>query len=51
MKELGKVSIVTRGSFKSGDFSPNGEVKSIKITNVGVNQFVDDDNEYLPKFF
>jgi type I restriction enzyme M protein len=52
MKELGEVTIVTSGySFKSGDFSPNGDVKSIKITNVGVNQFVDDENEYLPKSF
>jgi len=52
MKELGEVSIVTSGySFKSGDFSPNGEVKSIKITNVGVNQFIEDENEYLPKSF
>ena len=52
MKELGEVTVVTSGySFKSGDFSPNGEVKSIKITNVGVNQFVDDENEYLPKSF
>jgi type I restriction enzyme M protein len=52
MKELSEVSIVTSGySFKSGDFSPNGEVKSIKITNVGVNQFIEDENEYLPKSF
>jgi type I restriction enzyme M protein len=52
LKELCEVSLVTSGySFKSGDFSPNGEIKSIKITNVGVNQFIDDENEYLPKSF
>lgn len=52
MKELCEVSLVISGySFKSGDFSPNGEIKSIKITNVGVNQFIDDENEYLPKSF
>ncbi len=42
-------SIVNGFAFKSGDFSPNNKVKSIKITNVGVYSFIEECNNYLPQ--
>jgi type I restriction enzyme S subunit len=51
-KTLNEVSKIISGyAFKSGDFSNNNEIKSIKITNVGVNSFVEDDENRLPKSF
>mgnify|MGYP000598456168 CR=1 FL=1 len=42
-------TIVNGFAFKSGDFSPNNKAKSIKITNVGVYNFVEKSDNYLPK--
>jgi len=42
-------TIVNGFAFKSGDFSPNNKAKSIKITNVGVYNFVEESDNYLPK--
>ena len=44
-------SIINGFAFKSGDFSPNAEVKCIKITNVGVREFVCESDSYLPADF
>jgi type I restriction enzyme S subunit len=44
-------NIVNGFSFKSGDFSPSNKVKSIKITNVGVYDFVEESDNYLPQDF
>lgn len=44
-------SIVNGFAFKSTDFSPKEGVKSIKITNVGVRDFVFDSDNYLPDSF
>ena len=41
-------SIVNGYAFKSGDYSTESGAKSIKITNVGVYEFVEDDTSYLP---
>jgi type I restriction enzyme M protein len=40
--------IISGYGFNSQDFSMNGKIKSIKITNVGVGEFVETDNECLP---
>jgi len=51
-KPLETVSAILNGyAFKSTDFSPKGRVKSIKITNVGVRQFVCESDSYLPASF
>jgi type I restriction enzyme S subunit len=48
-RKLAEAAIITNGySFKSGDFSPRNSVKSIKITNVGVREFVEETDNYLP---
>ena len=44
-------SIINGFAFKSGDFSPSAEVKCIKITNVGVREFVCESDSYLPADF
>jgi len=44
-------SIINGFAFKSGDFSPNAKVKCIKITNVGVREFVCESDSYLPAGF
>ncbi len=47
-----KVSKVVNGySFKSKDFSPENKIKSIKITNVGIMEFVEDPSNNLPFSF
>lgn len=47
-----EVSKVVNGySFKSNDFSPGNEIKSIKITNVGIMEFVEDLSNNLPLSF
>ena len=50
VKPLESFSTIVNGyAFKSGDFSSQNEVKSIKITNVGVYEFVQRSDNYLPK--
>ena len=52
MVELDSISEVISGnSFESKDFSSDNEVKCIKITNVGVQEFINDDSSYLPTTF
>lgn len=49
---LCEVSSILNGyAFKSGDFSPNGPTRSIKITNVGVREFVETSDSGLPEDF
>lgn len=49
-KTLKEVSNIISGyAFKSEDFSTDNEIKSIKITNVGVQNFVEEDDNFLPK--
>lgn len=51
-KPLEKVALIINGfAFKSTDFSPRGIVKSIKITNVGVREFICKSDCYLPEGF
>ena len=51
-KSLNELANVVNGhSFKSGDFSEGNEVKSIKITNVGVRTFVETQDNLLPSKF
>lgn len=51
-KSIEEVSEVINGySFKSTDFSAENGVKAIKITNVGINEFVEDISNNLPKVF
>lgn len=51
-KNIEEVSKVVNGySFKSKDFSSENEVKSIKITNVGIKEFVEDSANNLPADF
>jgi len=48
-KKLGEVSYIINGySFSSKDFSANNKISSIKITNVGIREFVEDSNNKLP---
>lgn len=50
MVELGSVCDVISGfSFDSKEFSVKNEIKSIKITNVGVGNFVETETDFLPK--
>ena len=44
-------NIVSGYAFKSADFQPTLGVKSVKITNVGIGEFVADDGNYLPLDF
>ena len=51
-KNIEEISKVVNGySFKSKDFSPDNEIKSIKITNVGIMEFVEDSANNLPSIF
>jgi len=51
-KTINDVSQITNGySFKSQDFSSTNSVKSVKITNVGVSEFVENEDNNLPKEF
>lgn len=50
VKTLKDISNIISGyAFKSGDFSNDNKIKSIKITNVGVQNFVEEDDNFLPK--
>ena len=44
-------NIVSGYACKSTDFQPTLGVKSVKITNVGIGEFVVDDGNYLPRDF
>jgi type I restriction enzyme, S subunit len=51
-KRLDTVSTILNGyAFKSSDFSANEGIKCIKITNVGVREFVSSYDEHLPDSF
>jgi type I restriction enzyme S subunit len=51
-KTIDEVTKVLNGhSFKSKDFSSENSVKSIKITNVGVKEFIQTEDNYLPSSF
>ena|SRR5690606_10231868 len=51
-KKIEEISTVVNGySFKSKDFSADNEIKSIKITNVGIMEFVEDLSNNLPTAF
>ena len=51
-KKIDEISKVVNGySFKSKDFSTENEIKSIKITNVGIMEFVEDSSNNLPSSF
>ena len=50
MKRIIDVASVINGyAFSSNDFKSNNSVKSIKITNVGVKEFVEENDNYLPE--
>ena len=52
MVRLAKVSKIISGySFNSKDFSKNNPVKCVKITNVGVREFIEIDDSNLPQDF
>ena len=52
MVELGEAAQVTSGySFDSKDFAPTNPIKCIKISNVGVREFVADEESNLPAGF
>jgi type I restriction enzyme S subunit len=44
-------SIINGYAFKSTDFQADPGIRSIKITNVGVREFIDDAGNYLPATF
>ncbi len=51
-KRLETVASILNGyAFKSSDFSPKEKVKCIKITNVGVREFICNSGSYLPSSF
>lgn len=43
--------VINGYSFKSQDFNCNNSIRVVKITNVGVKEFVEEDNGKLPKDF
>lgn len=52
MVELGEICEFVSGyAFESTDFTSNFGTKSIKITNVGVGDFVEVESDYLPESF
>ncbi|MBW7844184.1 MAG: restriction endonuclease subunit S [Bacteroidia bacterium] len=51
-KKIQEVTKVINGyAFASKDFKPTNTIKSIKITNVGVKEFVEEADNYLPEKF
>ncbi len=51
-KSIQEITRVLNGyAFSSKDFKPTNEIKSIKITNVGVKAFVEEENNFLPENF
>lgn len=52
MKELNSLAEIISGyGFSSSDFKEDNPIKCIKITNVGVREFVDDDSSRLPESY
>lgn len=52
LSNLENISNIINGySFKSTDFSSKAGLKSIKITNVGVREYIEDESNYLPNEF
>ena len=48
-KPISSVAKVVNGyAFSSDDFKPTNTIKSIKITNVGVGEFIEESENYLP---
>lgn len=48
-RSISSVAKVINGyAFSSNDFKPTNSVKSIKITNVGVGEFIEESDNYLP---
>jgi type I restriction enzyme S subunit len=41
--------VINGYAFSSGDFKPTNTIKSIKITNVGVKEFVEETDNFLPE--
>ncbi|MDX2195567.1 MAG: restriction endonuclease subunit S [Cytophagales bacterium] len=51
-KTIQEITKVVNGyAFASNDFKPTNTVKSVKITNVGVKEFVEEADNYLPEKF
>jgi type I restriction enzyme S subunit len=51
-KRLSEISEIVNGySFRSEDFSPNNSIQSVKITNVGVREFIQETSSLLPEEF
>jgi type I restriction enzyme S subunit len=51
-KTIQEITKVLNGyAFASKDFKPTNTVRSVKITNVGVNEFVEEVDNYLPEKF
>jgi type I restriction enzyme S subunit len=51
-KKINEITKVINGySFDSKDFSSKNLIKSVKITNVGVQEFIEETNNYLPEKF
>jgi type I restriction enzyme S subunit len=51
-KTIQEITKVVNGyAFASKDFKPTNTVKSVKITNVGVKEFVEEADNYLPEKF
>ncbi|MCZ2277657.1 MAG: restriction endonuclease subunit S [Bacteroidia bacterium] len=51
-KKIQEVTKVINGyAFASKDFKPTNTIKSIKITNVGVKEFIEEADNYLPEKF
>jgi type I restriction enzyme S subunit len=51
-KRIRDIARVINGyAFSSKDFKPTNSIKSIKITNVGVKEFVEEASNYLPEKF
>jgi len=49
-RKIEEVAKVINGfSFSSKDFSPKNKIKSVKITNVGVEEFVEEESNFLPE--
>jgi len=52
MKTIQEITKVVNGyAFASKDFKPTNTIKSVKITNVGVKEFVEEADNYLPEKF
>ncbi|GAP68861.1 restriction endonuclease S subunit [Bacteroidales bacterium 6E] len=47
IQEIAKV--INGYAFASYDFNPTNKIKSVKITNVGVKEFIEDTDNYLPE--